>query len=103
MKQNKNFEKSRENYKNFQAFCEPFLKLKKEGKTETVNDCLIAVYKQQGTTVLKKYEDWRAEGKRIKKGAKGFYLWGQKETKVINNQIVTFYPMLVYFSDKQVF
>ncbi|MDR0829273.1 MAG: hypothetical protein LBN95_04065 [Prevotellaceae bacterium] len=95
--------KTRENRENFKKFCEPFLALKKEGKINSVNDCLTKVYSEQGHTILKKWTDWQAEGKRIKKGAKALYLWGQKETKIYDNQVVTHYPMLVFYSENQVF
>lgn len=44
----------------------------------TVNDCLILIYSQEtGQNAWKTFAGWREEGKGVKKGEKGFAIWGR--------------------------
>ena len=89
---------------NFKLFSKPFLALKQAGKLKTVNDGLLKVYMQQGHTVLKTWKQWQSEGKGVKSGQKPFYYWGSKRTKYLQNgTIISYFPMIVLYSENQVF
>lgn len=92
-------------------------KLVEEGKFETINDALIeTMYNDETHHEFKSYRGWKKEGFQVRKGEKGFLLWGRptekkndkekpspdtthKETKEEHDP---FYPLAFAFSDAQV-
>ena len=46
--------------------------------SRTVNQLLMmTVYNPKGTLEFKKFNDWKAENKTVKKGEKAIFVWGQ--------------------------
>ena len=46
--------------------------------SKTINQMLmITVYNPKGKLEYKKFNDWKAEGKTVKKGEKAIFVWGQ--------------------------
>lgn len=76
----------------------------KLGHIQSINEGLKVIYEDEGHEVLKSFEGWKKEGKRIKKGEKALMLWGapraghNKET----GEEYSYYPVKYVFSDKQV-
>lgn len=87
------------------------------GKYKTVNDALIeTVYNDEKHHEFKSYDQWSTEGYQVRKGEKGFLLWGKpkehepveskqtpdttdKETK---DEHYSYFPVIRVFSDAQV-
>jgi hypothetical protein len=83
--------------------------------SHTINDLLMKfVYNPVGDLVFNTFNQWRKEGKFVKKGEKGIIVWGQpiaakakeiressegKEPLEANYEM---YPLCYLFSDKQV-
>lgn len=90
----------------------PLQELVKLNKIESVNNGLIAIYREDGHAELKTLKQWNKEGKRVKKGQKALCLWGrpkekeekEKETdnSTTENEDLTFYPLCFVFSNQQV-
>lgn len=85
------------------------------GVYENMNKALISYYKQTyNLTSLKGFEQWNSEGFIIKKGSKGYKIWGKprnftdKQTDKDKTEEQTdknepyFYPIAYLFSEKQV-
>ena len=81
------------------------------GKCCSVNEGLKIIYGQQGHNELKRYDEWTAEGKQVRRGEKALLLWGSK--RQANKQEVTaedttendkykFFPICYVFSNLQV-
>ncbi len=77
--------------------------------SRTINEILIDVlYKKNGAEEFKTFNEWRKNGKTVKKGEKALIIWGQPRTKTqeIKGEEVdeySFFPMCYLFSDKQVY
>ena len=81
--------------------------LVKEEIYPTLNAAIIAtIYQPEGHQVLKTYEQWKKEGKQVKKGEKAFIVWGSPKFKEVENQegegAEPFYPICFLFSNLQV-
>lgn len=80
--------------------------LKKQGQINTINEALKSIYSEQGHSVLKTYEQWKKEGKHVKKGEKALLLWGRpkgvQRLEDENSQDETFFPICFVFSNLQV-
>jgi len=77
------------------------------------NATLIEMYsREEGTSEFKTFQQWKKAGYMIKKGSKGFDIWGSpreeqrtlqhKKTGKVKVEAVEFYPLAVVFSAKQV-
>lgn len=85
-----------------------FKPLVKEGLFESVNDALLQCYAEdlpEGTE-FKSFNQWRKEGKRVKKGEKAYLLWGkprQVENKhAEEDDSFKFFPLAYVFASDQV-
>ncbi len=47
------------------------------GMYDTINEAVIAFYSDEVHTTFKKFREWKAEGKKIKKGSKSFPVWAR--------------------------
>lgn len=47
------------------------------GAIGSINEGLINIYRDEGHSELKTFEQWKKEGKRVKKGEKALLLWGR--------------------------
>jgi poly-D-alanine transfer protein DltD len=80
----------------------------KNGEFTTVNEAIIkTAYQNAEHQVFKKFREWKAEGKRIKKGAKAFPVWAKpKDMKKIEHPTLeedfSFFPVCYLFSNSQV-
>lgn len=73
-----------------------------QGKEVKINTLLIEYYKNNNNVQeLKSFEEWKKEGYQVKKGARGFAVWG-KRTKE-DNERKAFFPMAYLFAEKQVY
>lgn len=82
-------------------------KQKADGKIETINDGLKAIYEKQGHTDLRTIIEWNKAGFQVNKGEKSLLLWGSKKTSIPRETEATadpydFYPVCFVFSIKQV-
>ena len=81
--------------------------LKDNGDIKSINEGLKDIYKLQGNTDLRTFEQWKKAGYQVKKGAKALYLWGRQNRKTVNEngetKEVTYFPLLAVFSENQVF
>lgn len=86
----------------------PLQELTKIGKIESVNSGLKTIYKSDGHIILKTFNQWKKDGKSIKKGEKALCLWGSPKHKGEENEQETetdkldFYPICYVFSNLQV-
>ena len=85
--------------------------LVKAGKYPTVNAAVIDIfYKKDGHEVFKTFHQWKAEGKRVKKGETAFFVWAKPLTALKEEQGKTtdeetgndFFPLCFLFSNMQV-
>lgn len=83
--------------------------LVKDGMYDTVNDAIIEeVYKKDGHDEFNTFYGWQQKGFRVKKGSKGFTVWGRpkkvtrKEAKDKEKDEFTHFPLAYLFSNKQV-
>lgn len=82
--------------------------LVKEGVYDSVNQALLEFYAEDlpEGTAFKSFNQWRKEGKRVRKGEKAFLLWGKprqvaaKEAE--ENEDFKFFPLAYVFSSEQV-
>ena len=83
----------------------------------TINAMIMDLYEQQaGTRNFKTFNDWKAAGMMVKKGEKGWIIWGQKRTanKTVEVENVTtgakedateefeYWPVCYLFTEQQV-
>lgn len=74
---------------------------KKFWSKQSINKMILfSVYNKNQSLVFKTFEQWNEEGKRIKKGAKAFILWG---TPVYKDNGRKYYPLNYLFSNEQVY
>ncbi len=78
-----------------------------EGTFENVNDAITgAIYSLEGHTTLKTYEQWKSEGKQVKKGEKALFVWGKPKQKdkaeETDEKADKFFPLCYLFSNLQV-
>lgn len=91
--------------------------LVESGKYKTINDALIdTLYNDETHHEFKSYRGWKIEGYQVRKGEKGFLLWGRPKEKkndkenqkpdTISNKTKEehdpFYPVAHVFSEAQV-
>ena len=80
------------------------------GEYDTVNEALLqVVYKSDTHQVFKTFNQWKKEGKRIKKGEKAFLVWAMpkrfdRKEKKENERSDTYkyFPICFLFSNAQV-
>ena len=81
--------------------------LKEHGDIKSINEGLKEIYRQQGNTDLRTFQQWKQAGYQIKRGQKAIYLWGRQTRKTITEngqeREITFFPLLPVFSENQVF
>lgn len=106
MKNEGNFKENREKLKGMSRAIKMLIK---EGVYDSVNEGLAELYKQEGHTELKKFWDWKKEGKTIRKGEKALLLWGQPRNAKKKEQPpegesdeFEFFPVCYVFSNLQV-
>jgi len=81
--------------------------LVKAGEYPTVNAALLAMYRKADglaeDTVFKLFSQWKARGHRVKKGSKGYPVWGApKERKAPDGTTYEYYPVAYLFTNFQV-
>lgn len=84
--------------------------LVKEGKFETVNAALVAMYAEQGHTDLNTFNQWQSKGYTIKKGSKALLLWASpknlqnasKSEQATELNKMLYYPVACMFSAQMV-
>jgi len=83
--------------------------LVESGQFATVNEAVIETcYKSEEHQVFKKFHEWKDEGKKIKKGSKGFPVWSRpldikKDEKHPDlEKDIKYYPICYLFSNSQV-
>lgn len=77
------------------------------GKFDHINEAIAEeVYATEGHTTLKTFEEWKREGKRVRKGEKALFVWGApkyRETKDESGESAEkFFPLCYLFSNLQV-
>jgi hypothetical protein len=96
---------AREQLKELSRAVKPLVKL---GAYDTVNEAVIeTAYRNNGHNEFKKFSEWKEEGKRIKKGSKGFPVWARpremkKEDHPDLEDEFSFFPICYLFSNAQV-
>jgi hypothetical protein len=88
----------------------PLQELSKIGKIESVNAGLKTIYKSDGHIILKTFNQWKKDGKSIKKGEKALCLWGapkhkgeaDEQCQDMEGDKLDFYPICYVFSNLQV-
>ena len=101
----------REKREELKAISKPFKKLVEQGEISNINEGLVAMYAEDGHTVLKTMKQWNKEGKKIIKGEHAFLLWG-KPQPIKNRETPPepdkeeedpeFFPICFVFSQHQV-
>lgn len=105
MKKDSNIKENREKLKGMSNAIKMLIK---EGVYDSVNEGLADIYKKEGHTELKKFWDWKKNGKTIKKGEKALLLWGQprnahkQEPEADEDDEYKFFPICYVFSNLQV-
>lgn len=94
------------------AISAPLRALVKNGALDSVNEGLASIYRQQGHTTLKTFNQWKEEGKSVVKGEKALLLWGSpkdlkkvkeaQESGASDDDVAQFFPVCYVFSQKQV-
>ncbi len=104
MKSNLNIQEKRQELKGISA---TLRELKENGEIKTINEGLKDIYKMQGNTDLRTYQQWQKAGFQVKKGAKAIYLWGRQTEKTITEngqeKEVSFFPLVAVFPRNQVY
>ena len=81
--------------------------LKVHGDIKIINVGLKEIYRQQGNTDLRTFQQWKSAGYQVKRGQKAIYLWGRQTRKTITEngqeRESTFCPLLPVFSENQVY
>jgi len=80
------------------------------GEYETINEGLIDMYKDDNNQVFKTYNQWKAEGYQVKRGAKAYNVWAKPlsaqkeatETTPEDENGKQFFPLCFLFSNAQV-
>jgi hypothetical protein len=96
---------ARESLKEISIAVKPLVKA---GAFDTVNQAVIeTVYKNDENLTFKKFNEWLNDGKRVKKGSKGFPVWARpremkKEEHPNIEDDFSFYPICYLFSNAQV-
>ncbi|MDA3943704.1 MAG: ArdC-like ssDNA-binding domain-containing protein [Bacteroidetes bacterium] len=76
----------------------------------TINSIIVErFYKNEENAEFKTFNEWRREGYKIKKGSKGFLVWGRplseqksEQEQEENDEDGAFYPISYVFSNAQV-
>lgn len=80
---------------------------KENGEISSINEGLKQIYYLQGHTNLKTYDQWKREGKQVKRNEKALYLWRKRSSFSIEEsnekREVVYFPMLAVFSENQVY
>lgn len=108
-----NLSKNKEEYKerraNLIALSNIAKKLREDsGKEEqTLNFFIVNIYQDSKPGVYKTFQEWKIENKTIKKGEKGFPIWGQPvlRTKKTDKETETkdeYFPLCYLFHESQV-
>ena len=104
MKSNSNIKQKREEIKNISITLK---ELKENGSIQTINEGLKEIYRQQGSTDLRTFQQWKSAGYQVKRGQKAIYLWGRQTRKTITEngqeKEVTYFPLIPVFSEHQVY
>lgn len=80
------------------------------GQFDSINEALVAFYMNQDPCIncFKTFREWKNEGKFVRKGEKGFLVWGRKikpKAKNDGQEEVSeyqFFPVSYIFADTQV-
>ena len=78
-----------------------------QGEHPTINSALLAIYREQdglpAQTAFKLFKQWKKAGFKIKKGSKGYPVWGApKEHKGPDGTTYECFPVAHLFSEFQV-
>lgn len=89
--------------------------LVESGQFDSVNDALIALYlsRHPEASFFRTFNEWKKEGKKVRKGEKGFLVWGRKLKRQLKDQegdgvesegarLSKFFPLAYVFADTQV-
>lgn len=83
--------------------------LVKEGMYNTINEAIVKeIYQNERNQEFKTYEQWKAEGKQVRKGEKAFLVWGKPkgshegEEQTAEDEKEKFFPVCFLFSNSQV-
>jgi len=96
---------ARQQLKELSQVVKPMVKV---GAFDTVNQAIIeTAYKKDEHQIFKKFNQWLNEGKRVKKGEKGFPVWARpremkKEEHPNIDDDFSFFPICYLFSNAQV-
>lgn len=81
----------------------------KAGEFATINEALVAMYKEAGHTEIHSFKHWLTLGFVVRKGEKALLLWGepvksQKQEKEVgsDDDDFKFFPLAFVFSQQQV-
>ncbi len=86
-------------------------KLMETGQFMTINEAILnGIYKIENPQIqeFKTFNQWKEEGKKIKKGAKGFVIWGKpkkaqaEKPDTEETDKYKYWPMCYLFSNLQV-
>jgi hypothetical protein len=87
-------------------------KLMETGQFTTINEAILnGIYKTDNPQIqeFKTFNQWKNEGKKIKKGAKGFVIWGkpkkaqaEKPDTKSEEENYKYWPMCYLFSNLQI-
>lgn len=68
--------------------------------TRSINYILInSIYKTGDIKEFKSFEDWKADGGTVRRGAKAFVIWGQ----MVEGDNYNFFPLKYLFANTQVY
>ena len=75
----------------------------------TINEGLVALYREQGHTELHSFNQWLSKGFAVRKGERALLLWGEprqagkvEKPEGENEDEYKFFPLAYVFSQKQV-
>ena len=90
----------REQLKKFSAEVKPLVE---DGTYKTINGAIIAtILRNEQHQTFKSFDEWKAEGFKVKKGEKAFCIWGKPTSVTNENETYEYFPISYIFSNAQV-
>lgn len=96
---NSNYTANREALKLLSTELKPSVK---NGDYSKLNEAILAYYKQQGHEEFKTFSQWLKDGFAVKRGEKGFAVWGKPKKIEGETDEFDYFPICYLFSNKQV-
>ena len=88
-----------EEKKNFlRSFSKKYGAIAKENNL-TINALLVMAYSKEGATNVKTFNQWKQEGRKVKKGSKSLILWSGAVTKGEDKEGDKFFKIAFVFAE----